>query len=355
MDNSTKVLPDPPQRVLAIRLSAMGDVLHCLPALEALQELWPETTIDWVTESLSSPLLEGHPRLGRVVKLSRKVWRKQLRNPLNLPRVVGEAWGFIRELRQERYDLIVDFQSNMRSVLVAALARYRRRICHHRTEVKDGNQMFRAIRPARPSGLVHRVEKNLHLVRHLGWSGQRPDPQTPTYADEAADLPPLPADAIYLHPFVSAYGRFKEWPEQHYSDLARRLAADGHAVVVMWAPEDLAAAERIVAGAADCAVLAPPTPSLRHVAAMLTQAKLLVAADTGILHLGTALNRPVVALYGPKDPQRYGPWTPQSRTLRGDVACAPCTLRTCEHAICMQVITPASVERAIQELIPATS
>lgn len=335
-----------------MRLSAMGDVLHCLPALEALQELWPEATFDWVTESLSAPLVEGHPGLARVVQFPRKVWRKQLRNPLNWPRVVREAWQFIRELRGERYDLIVDFQSNMRSVVLAGLSRYKQRICHHSTEVKDGNQHFRALRPAEPSGLVHRVEKNLHMVRHLGWRGTTPPaPRMPTFAKETTQLPPFPADAIFLHPFVSSYGRFKEWPEQHYAELARRLGRRGHPVVVTWAPEDLPVAERIVAASGGETILAPATPSMRHVAAMLRQARLLVAGDTGILHLGIALGRPVVGLYGPKDPRRYGPWSDQSRTLRGAVPCAPCTLRRCDHSICMQMIAPATVESATEELL----
>ena len=121
--------------------------------------------------------------------------------------------------------------------------------------------------------------------------------------------------------------------------------------MVSWAEHDREAAESIVEKSEGTAILAPPTPSARLLAALLTMSKAVVAADTGVVHLAVILHRPVVALYGPKNPDRYGPRTDQGRSLSAKVPCSPCGLRHCEHAICMQSIWPAEVETALVELL----
>lgn len=337
----------------------MGDVMHALPTLSAVHALWPGVRCDWVVESLSAPLLAGHPLLDRVLVLPRKEWRKALGRPGGRWKLAGEVRRFVHELRAHRYDLILDLQGNLRSSCLMGLARARRRWSHHSSEVKDRTGWLPVRRPSHPSGRVHRVVKHLHLLRALGWEGPPPTPVLPDFSAEREALfarcPEL-ADStglVILHPFASAFGRYKEWPVPSAAALARTLADRGQTCWISCGPSDRPAAEAIVRASGNRARMLPETGSLREVAALVQHAKLLVGVDTGILHLAAALGRPVIGLYGPKDPATYGPWSAgsgdgsseggPSTVIRARVPCAPCLLRRCEHAICMQMIEPDEV------------
>ncbi|MFQ5654988.1 MAG: glycosyltransferase family 9 protein, partial [Planctomycetota bacterium] len=296
----------PPRRVLILRLSALGDVLHCLPALEALRELWPVADFDWVSESLAASLLEGHPDLRRVIPFPRKEMSRRLRRIGEWGRLGSEWRAFAGELRRERYDLVIDFQGNLRSTLVSRVSRYRRRVGHHPSEVKEHPWLLPPASPDRPAGRVHRVEKNLHLVGALGWQGETPPGRLPDYATERRRLLSLPAlegaPPVILHPFVSPFGRFKEWPSSAFAVLARCLADRGRRVLVTSEPGSRGSAERIVRLSGGAAAPAPETPTVRDLAALLSLAAAVVAADTGPLHVAALSRVPAFGLYGPKDP-----------------------------------------------------
>lgn len=347
-----------PRRLLVVRLSALGDVLHCLPALAALRSLHPHATIDWVTESLGASILEGHPDLGRVVRFPRKEIVRGLRRPSEGVAAWTRGERFVAELREHSYDLLVDLQGNLRSAFVGRTARARVRIGHHPAETKEYPWLLGAARAATRAGAVHRVEKNLHLVRALGYRGPVPPARLPDYAEEVARIAALPELAgpppTLLQPFVSAFGRFKEWPGERYAELARRLADRGHRVLVTCAPEDDERRDEILDRAGDAASASPETPSPRELAALLRLSRGLVAADTGPLHLAAFSGVPVVGLFGPKDPKTYGPWSERAAVRRGDVPCAPCRLRRCDHAICMQSISVETVVAAVEEAFATT-
>lgn len=344
-------------QVLLLRLSALGDVLHCLPTLEALHQLWPKATFDWVSEPLGASILHGHPALDRVVVFPRKDIQRRLKRPTQWGAGTRALRAFTSELRSKRYDLIVDLQGNLRSRLVCRLARKAAVVTHHPSEAYELAWLSRARHPAQPAGRVHRVEKYLHLARWLGWNGPSVRARLPDLAPELRDLSAsgVPARGaatrVILHPFVSAFGRFKEWPPSFFAELARTIAQPGREVIVGWGPGDQERARAIVDASKGAATLAPETPSTRHLAAFLSTADLVVAGDTGPLHLATAAGVAVVGLYGPKDPTVYGPWGERGRVVRSAAPCAPCTLRACAHAICMQVISPARVAEQVEELL----
>jgi heptosyltransferase-1 len=344
----------PPRRILIVRLSALGDVLHCLPALSALRSLYPGARIDWACESLGASLLEGHPDLDRVLRFPRKeISRDFLRGDGRDERARAALERFLTSLREESFDLVIDLQGNLRSALVARLARGRNRVGHHREETKEHPWLLAGVRPTRPAGAVHRVEKNLHLVRALGFDGPAPSGRLIPDAEAREHYRPL-AEAggalpTILHPFVSAFGRFKEWPPERWAGLARALADRGHRIWVTAAPEDFGRRDRLLAACGDAACPAPATRSARELAALLSLARIVVAADTGPAHLAAFTGVPVVGLYGPKDPATYGPWSPRAAVRRGAVPCAPCRLRRCDHAICMQEITVAAVLEGVEE------
>ncbi len=350
---STLPTPDSIESILIVRLSALGDVIHCLPALAALRELYPDARIDWVVESLGASVLEGHPDLNEVVRLPRKEWSRRMKRLQEWPRILDEVSRTRSRLRTARYDLVIDFQGNLRSRAVALTAAGRYRVGHHPTELKEYGWLVPGNSPRSAAGRVHRVEKNLHIVRSLGWHGETPLGRLPDVTPERHHIENELGDdeerRVLLHPFASAFGRFKEWPHARYAELAQNLAEDGHRVLISWGPGDQQRAQEIVDRSAGACELAPATPSMRHLIALLQSCDLLVAADTGPLHLAATSGVPVVALFGPKDPALYGPWSHRRDVLRSDVPCSPCTLRRCDHAICMQTIGVERVQRFVDQ------
>lgn len=381
----------PAPRILVVRLSALGDVLHCLPALAAIRASWPNAIIDWVCEPLGAGLLDGHPHLRDVIRLDRGAWKRDLARPWRWIQLSAAVFGFVRRLRFARYDWVLDFQGNARSQLVSRAARGRNKWSHHPSEVKEFAWLFRLRAPSTPAGRVHRTKKYLHLVEAVaeraGVAFELPSaaesPEIPSreipsreiqnreiqnhspQVNEARSLLPdltpeiesLNLDrpgGIALHPFVSAFGRFKEWPLESFAALARNLVNAYGRVWITSAPDERDRARKLLESIDHSDVrLAPQTGSPRELAAFLSTCDLVVAADTGPLHLSAALGIPVVGLFGPKDPAVYGPNSKQSEVVRSRLPCSPCRLRSCEHAVCMQMIAPDEVQHAVGRTLNA--
>jgi ADP-heptose:LPS heptosyltransferase len=145
---------------------------------------------------------------------------------------------------------------------------------------------------------------------------------------------------------VSRFGTFKQWPAEHYRALCRRLEREHDArLLITWGPGEEELARSIAQGSGRTTV-APPTPRLKQLAALVAASDLVVAGDTGCLHLAAALGTPIVGLYGPKNAQLYGPFPRRGRVLQSQVPCSPCKLRRCEHRVCMSEIRPAAVAAA---------
>ncbi|MBI4583164.1 MAG: glycosyltransferase family 9 protein [Planctomycetes bacterium] len=346
--------PNTIRKILIIRTSALGDVIHVLPSLAALKELFPRARISWLVEPLGAALLQGHPLLHRLFVLERKRWRKRLRSPAQWPVLLREAAGFLGSLRRERFDLVIDFQGNFRSGFLALASGSGRRLSFHPSDCREpGGWIFATHRAPPAPALENKVLKNLHLVRGLGWSGGCPPPLLPIpqedlrWAEQLLETLPATGPVILFHPAVSAFGMLKQWPAEHFRALWDRLREHFDArIIITWGP-----GERPFAEAIDRATIAPPTEKLFQLAALVARSALVVAADTGCLHLAAACGTPLVGLYGPKNPRVYGPYPIRGRIVQSRVPCSPCKLRRCEHRICMATLFPEEVFEACLEAL----
>ena len=354
---------DRPARILLVRLSALGDVLHALPVLSALRHRLPGSHIGWAVEDRCEAVLQGRTDLDSVHVLPRQAVRRAFRGrPWRLP---GVTRAFRQELRATRYDVAIDLQGNLKSGLVTRVSGAALRLGYARGAAKELNHLHTTRRWRPPNGTQHRIERYLGLVSSL--LGERLPYRPPGFplSDaersaasgllQGAGLPQ--SGAILLHPGTSGFGKFKRWPAARFGLLAKKLAARGWSVGVTVGPEEAALGgdvARISGGHA--AVLEPE--SLRSLAALIETAGLFVAADTGPLHLASLLDRPLLGLFGPKDPAIYGPYGETGSRpgvlptiVRDDVACRPCRLRRCADPLCM---TTLAVEDVIAAL-PAKS
>jgi lipopolysaccharide heptosyltransferase I len=303
-------------KVALVKLSSIGDVTHALPVAVALKRHAAATRLVWVAEAREASLLAGHPDIDDVIVADTRGWRRER------PGVAAmrEALGVARRLRREAFDVALDLQGLMKSAMLTALTRAPRRIgfaAGWSREWPSALLMNERVRP--PASARHVVDQYLALARPLGVAATPVEFRMP--ADPAADGR---AEEFLAGAGIKTHDRLvlvnpgagrpdKRWPVERLRDLARRLADETAArVVVLWGPGEEQDA-RAIAGAA--AILAPPT-TLRDLVALARRARLLVAGDTGPLHLAAAVGTPCLGLYGPTSGVRNGPYGAGHRVLQ---------------------------------------
>lgn len=328
-------------KVLLVRLSAIGDVVHTLPAAAALRRAGHD--VGWLVEPAARSLVQGNPAV-RHVHLAPPARRFS----------VPAAWAVRGELRSARYDLALELQGLWKSAAWARLSGAARVLGYERRFRREpASALLLSERLALPDGLPHVIDKNLALLQAVGVSavGTREFPLPPL--DEAALRVERGLAALEQGPFalLSPGGGWpsKLWPAECFGRLAELLAGQGLSSLVAWGPGEEAVAEQVVAASGGAARRCFPT-TLLELTALARRARVVVAADTGPLHLACAVGAPVVGLFGPTDPGRNGPFSLADLVLRRVPSCAPCHRRTCPtHAGVMAGIAVGEVAQAVAE------
>jgi len=348
--------------MLVIRLSAMGDVVRTLPAVSALRAAYPQAHLAWLVEPLSASALEEQPWIDEVLVFPRQELASLLAR--------GQVFAFskrlrvlARELRERRFDCVVDFHSILKSGLLSRASGAPRRIAYAPPFGREGSWLFATdlarLSLPQPGAKLSRFARNLALVRFLGVEAE-PDPKPWRLTRDAETrMAELLGEErpVVIHPGTSDRTPYKRYTVEGYAAVARALrASHGLACVVTVGPAlgDRAFAEAIVARAQGNARIAPATPTLSDLAALFAHARLYIGSDTGPMHVASLVGTPVVQLLGPTDPVENAPYpgTP-SRTVRVPQPCSPCR-RGCELATCMTQIQPEQVIRAARELLESS-
>jgi len=310
-------------RILVVRLGAMGDVIAALPAVASLKHSIPHSKITWVIEPKWSVLLESNPYLDSVVLLDRHTLTS-----------LRTAW---RQLRSARFDLAVDFQGLVKSALVATIARPERIFGFSAADARESAaSWFYSNKVSRRS--EHAVERNLDLAAAAGASSLLRTFPLPPGEPEGR----LPDRDFVLASPLAGWGA-KQWPLQCYSQLAARLRREFGLPLVLNAPYPIpvAGVETNVSG-------------IRGLIYATRRAIAVIGVDSGPLHLAAALAKPGVAIYGPTDPARHGPYGATFTVLRSPSATTTYK-RTSQPDPSMRDITPDQVAGALQAVLSATS
>ena len=294
---------EPDARILIVRLSAIGDVMHGLPVLNALRDALPRAFLAWVIEGRAADLLRSHRSLDELVVLPRG-WLKSPRAVLGLRRRLGEL----------RFDVAIDMQGLSKSAVAARLSGARRRIGF---DGRDGREISRWLNNCLVSATrTHVVERNLELLAPLEISNPRirfdleECPLAAIAAARILELMGLAQGFALINP--GAGWNSKLWPSSRYGEVARHLGQSRSLrSLVVWAgQQERAWAQEIVAGSGGFAALAPST-SLNELASLARRARVFVSSDTGPLHVAAAVGTPCVALFGPMPSERNGAYGPQ--------------------------------------------
>ncbi|WP_142810209.1 lipopolysaccharide heptosyltransferase I [Tepidiphilus olei] len=317
-------------RLLLIKTSSLGDVVHNLPILADIRTHYPDMRFDWVVEESFVDIPALHPAVDQVLPVAIRRWRRDLFSAATW----REIATFRRQLRASCYDLVLDSQGLLKSALIALLARGEKHGYDRRSIREPVASLFYGHRHA-VSRTLHAVTRNrLLAATALGY----PPPSTaPDYGIRAPQQPlPLELPARYVVALHASSRDSKLWPKEHWVELGRTLAATGSPLVLPWGnARERDRAEAIAAQVPHALVL--PRLRLAQLATLLSGAWAVVGVDTGLVHLAAALGVPTVALYTDTDPQRTGvlPGRAQSAINLGSIG---------------QIPSPATVLEALDRL-----
>ena len=329
-----------PAKILLIKPSAIGDVVHTLPILKLVRDRWPSAHIAWLLTPSCAGLLQGHPLLSEVILFDRRRFGRGWRSAKSLLGLTS----FTVDLRRANFDLVLDLQGLFRSGWLAWQTRAAVRVGFanaremapvfytHRVEVGDGDQ--------------HAIERYLKLARAVGCEGEASFEFIADESDRQSVRQKIGHDRPYAVLLPGTNWPTKRWPVERFAALAWALRERlGLESVVAGGAGDIALGERI--GVLN---LAGKT-SLRELVALLEGAQLVVANDSGPMHIAAALGRPLVAVFGPTNPLRTGPYGRMDSVVRLDMPCSPCYSRRCSHQSCLQWLGIESVVQLAQTQI----
>ena len=334
------------QRLLVVKTSSIGDIIHALPIVQAIKEAAPHLTLGWVVRHRCADILRGNPSIDHLYVMPDKP-------------SAGDLLSLRRKLRLGQYQLALDMQGLLLSGLVTRLSGAPLRLGWNRN--REGNALF--LTHPIISGKAkdaHEIDLLYGFAEALGIRSAHSEftPQPYLAAESAAQaeawLADLPRPRVALN--VGASRAYKRWPLENWTQIALSLAQSGHNLVFVGDKTDAESVAQITPRlTGHFADLAGKT-SLRELALVLSACDLLISGDSGPMHLAVAVGTPVVALFGATHPARHGPYGTRNRVLHDP---APGMIKPgkrpteAEGAACLARITPVAVLAAVKDKIPS--
>jgi 3-deoxy-D-manno-octulosonic-acid transferase/heptosyltransferase-1 len=345
-------------KILIIKLSAIGDVIHTLPALNAIRKRYPDAHITWLVEEAASSLVVEHEALDRVVISKRKRWVKGILGPSCLDNI-KEAYQFIKELRDTEYDLIIDFQGLLKSAVLITLARGKRKIGFDKgMEHMEHSYIFLNERIPPVNMDNHALLRNLMLINVLGIKSKEIEYKIPVsdhtrnITDELLERHEIKDPGILVAINPVAKWKTKLWNNRKFALLADRLVEKYNASVIFTGSQsDRSTIENIMSCMSQSTVNLAGETTLKTLAALYEKIEFLISTDTGPMHMAAAVGTPVIALFGPTAPWRTGPFGSEHKILRSGLDCSPCFKRQCSTIDCMNQISVEQVMDAVNSIL----
>ncbi len=339
------------KNILIVKLSAIGDVVHALPIAGALKKCLPDCRITWVVEKAAYDLLDSHPYIDEVILFDKPAFKSISGLLCNAPR-------FLAELRRRKFDVALDLQGLLKSALIGWGSGAAQRYVYENSREGSDRLAKRVVGMHAAAG--HVTERYLDVARHLGCSlpsgvadyGLKILPEEMAAARRMAAHNGLDMTQRYGALILGANWPNKIWPQEHFAALADAMYAEGIIPVLVGGPGD---AQLAALTAKQCAI--PPLDltgktTLKQLSAILQQAAVVVGGDTGPLHLAAALGAPTLALMGPTDEQRNGPYGKGNAAMITPRSCAGCWQRTCpKQWDCLAAIEPEAVWQMAKKLL----
>lgn len=336
-------------KILIVKLSALGDVVQTLPSLTLLRRVFPNSEINWVVDERNAEILDKHPYINKLLIFSNNNFYsfKKFKN-------------FLKNLRTERYDAVIDYQGLFKSGIITGLtkAKYKIGFSNHR----EGSPLFYNVKLPPYDKNLHAVKRYLILTKKaieiLGKVGGLEvfeEKTEPIFSPEILKKDLHFIERPYIVFVPSARWKTKWWPYfcwEKLIELCKDIAQKFDIFITggpfeielkSWAKEQEKKYPYVYSLVGKL--------SLKELVTLVKNSSAVVTVDTGPMHIASAFERPTVALFGPTSPERTGPWAGKFKVLKSSLSCSPCFKKKCENQICMSKILPEEVKKALNEVL----
>ncbi len=349
-------------KILVLRLSAVGDVIRTLPAVQTLKAHL-SSSITWMVEEPSETLLESQPEIDEVILFPRRRWSEGMRSVRKIGRTLIEMARFTLTLRRKKFDVVLDFHGILKSGILSFISGASRRIGFERRSSKEGNFIFSNIKVRLSEDRISRYQRNFALLRGMGLEIKDYHYQfhipledrkyIESFFNQFSTLSGKPV--IGIHPGSSPKTLYKRWMPDRYARLADKLIRELKATVLFtWGPGELEGVKEIQRKMKESSILGPYTESLTQLGEIYRHCDLYVGGDTGPTHIASLMGVPVVVIFGPTDPIVNEPLGFHKK-VRKEVGCSPCRDRSCNKLTCLKAIEVEDVFKAIREILHITN
>lgn len=346
-----------PDNILIVRLSAIGDALHCTPLTRALRDNYPHAKISWIISEKAKDILVGNPYLDEILVWDKEGWKELFKTNLLAAYKAMKMTG--KALKAERYDLVVDVHGQLIPGLITG---------HSGAPIRAG---FSNAKELAPLFYTHKTPRKqnipitlqyLGVLDALGISAQHSDmiipiaPENYQAADRIWEKHQIKDTdtVVILNPATT--WPTKCWPAEHFSQLGNYLLQEtGIKILLTGAKSDIPLADRIKERINGDIIDITGCTSLKDLAAIAQRCHLFVTGDTGPLHIAAAAGAPTLSLFGPTDPQVYAPLGAQHTSLQSAAPCRRCHKRKCENFHCMEQIQPTLVYQEALKMLQTGS
>ncbi len=327
-------------KILIVKPSSLGDVVHSLPALNAISKRFPQAQIHWVIAQGFEGLLEGHPMIHRLWVIRKDSWKKIQ----NAGKTIQEVRILFRQLKQEKFDLVIDLQGLLRSGIITGATGSPLRIGFK--EAREGSRVFYtdSVEGGRN---IHAVDRYLKIAAHLGCDvSDIRFPLPPVESPSACSLQPAAMNNLDRYAVLVPGARWetKKWPADNFGRLASLLPIR---TVIIGSRTDRVIADKIVSLSRGMSISLAGNTGLKDLVDIMRGAQFVVSNDSGPMHIAAALGIPVFAIFGPTDPLRTGPYGKGHTVIRSDISCSPCFKKACNDIKCLKKISANEVFKII--------
>ncbi len=326
------------KKILIIKPSALGDIVHSLPFLAAVKKQFPAARVDWVVARGLHTFLEGHPLINRLWVIEKDQWKQ----PGNLRQTVRQILQLKRDLRAAQYDVSIDLSGLLRSGLISWMSDADMKLGFKESD--EGSPFFYTHK-IHGSMQIHAIDRYLEIARFMGCQVDEIEYPFAPYDPCPPILDELPGQYVVMSP--SAGKPANRWSAEKFGRLASQLPFPA---VVIAGKAEVEIADQVVAASNGNAISIAGRTGLKDLMAVIENARFFICNDTGPMHIAAALNIPVFAIFGPANPVRTGPYGSIHTVIQHPVDCAPCYAKQpCAHFRCMEDLSVETVLGCIQD------
>jgi heptosyltransferase-1 len=368
-------------RILLIKPSALGDVVHTIPVLVKLRARYPQARIDWLITPENAEVVRHHPALSNVLLFARRDFSKRGQRR----RAMLGFLDLLKQIRRAKYDLVVDMHGQVRSAFFALISGARVRVGFDRPikfsrtisadhdlknipnrgwrGAREGSWIAYTHRIPIPTLDVHAIDRYLWVGPLLGFDDEPPNlaihlsPETVRSVERLLEEHGVPASKRLVVLVPGTIWETKHWTIDGFAGVARHFLSEGFAVALAGTTRDEVRCRQIAAAApGTCNLCGKTTPA--DLAALIQRAEVAVTNDSGSMHVAASLGKPMVSVFGPTNPVHIGPYQRPESVVRVDLQCSPCNYRRLSqcpfHHACMKQVTPEMVVERVNRILAAS-